>query len=120
MKGEVRNPNTVWLLCLPCVTFGIYPIYFLYTVFTELKNYLGREDINPIVELLIAFACGPFMIYRLGQYIQQAQQKAGIQGAENQWLMFILWNFICMMGTRKMQEELNRIWEGGGGQPATF
>jgi len=54
MKGAVRNPTTVWLLAL--FTCGLYGVYFLYLANTELKNYLGKEDINPTVEA-IAWPC---------------------------------------------------------------
>lgn len=118
MKGEVRDPMTVWLLCL--FTCGLYPLYFWYTVHTELKNYLGKEEINPVLELLIAWVCWPFAFIRIGKYIQEAQQRAGMTQAEDQGITFLIWGFICGLGVMKVQEELNKVWEGGGGAPATF
>jgi len=118
MKGEVRNPTTVWLLAL--CTCGLYGMYFIYLSNTELKNYLGKEDLNPVVEALISWVCFPFGLMRLGANIQAAQVKAGMASAENQGVTFAIWSLILYVGFKKTQEELNKVWESGGGAPATF
>ncbi len=118
MKGEVRNPTTVWLLGL--FLCSIYGIYFVYLANTELKNYLGKEDLNPTMEAIFAWLCLPFGLMRLGATIQEAQQRAGMANAENQGMTFAIWVFLCGLGYKKAQEELNKIWESGGGAPATF
>ena len=118
MKGEIRNPMTVWLISL--FTCHLYGLYTLFTIHNELKNYLGKEDYNPIVELLITWICAPYGIIRLGKYVQEAQQKAGIPNAEDQGIMFFVMMLLCGFGYSKIQTEVNRIWEGGGGAPATF
>ncbi|MGF1465830.1 MAG: DUF4234 domain-containing protein [Sandaracinaceae bacterium] len=118
MKGEVRNPTVVWLLAV--FLCGIYGLYYIYTVNTELKDYLNNEEINPVVELIIGFLCSPFALMRLGAHVQEAQRRAGIADAEDQGVSFAIWSLICGLGFRKVQEELNRAWEAGGGAPATF
>lgn len=121
MKGEVRNPMTTWILVI--ATCGLYGLYWWYTAATELKNYLGREDINPIMDVGICFVCGLYALYlpiKYGKIIQEAQQRAGIADAEDQGVMFLLFMFLCSFGYSKMQEELNKIWEAPGGAPATF
>ena len=120
MKGEVRNPVTVWLLSILCFFYGVY---WWYLVGNELKNYLGKEDLNPTMDLIITFAC-PFYAYYLpikyGKLIQEAQQRAGMPNAEDQGMTYLMWMFLCGMGYKNMQEELNKVWESGGGPPATF
>lgn len=121
MKGEVRNPTTVWLLCL--ATCGMYGLYWWYLIGNELKNYLGKEDLNPTMDVVIALVCGLYMYYlpiKYGPLIQEAQQRAGIANAEDKGMNFLLFLFLCMMGYKNMQEELNKVWEAGGGAPATF
>jgi hypothetical protein len=117
MKGEVRNPTTIWLFSALC---GWYGVYVIYLANTELKNYLGKEDINPAVEAIIGLLCFPFALMRLGAHIQEAQQRAGFAAAEDQGTTFAIWGLICGLGYKKVQEELNRVWESGGGAPATF
>lgn len=121
MKGEVRDPTMVWLLVL--CTCGMYQLYFWYTVANELKAYLGKEEINPLMDVVLALVCFPYAYYlpiKYGTYIQEAQQRAGMTNAEDQGVMFLVWMFVCGLGFKKMQEELNKVWEGGGGAPATF
>ncbi len=120
MKGEVRNPTTVWILAL--VTCGLYPLYLWYTIATELKNYLGKEEINPMMEIVITLICPFYSLYlpiKYGKYIQEAQARAGLPNPQDQGLTFLLWMFLCSLGYMKMQEELNKVWQGGGA-PATF
>jgi len=120
MKGEVRNPTTVWLMCILC---SFYALYWWYLVGNELKNYLGKEDLNPTMDLVIAFVCPFYLFYlpiKYGALIQEAQQRAGMANAEDQGMSFLIWIFICGLGYKNLQEELNKVWESGGGAPATF
>ncbi len=121
MKGEVRNPTTVWLLAL--FTCGFYGLYWWYMAGTELKNYLGKDELNPTTDLIITLLCGFYALYlpiKYGKYIQEAQMRAGMSNAQDQGVTFLLFMFLCSFGYAKMQEELNKIWESGGGAPATF
>lgn len=121
MKGEVRNPMQVWILSL--VTCGFYGLYWWYTMGTELKNYLGREEINPVMDLVICLVCGFYAFYlpiKYGKIIQEAQIRAGMSQAQDQGVTFLLFQFLCGFGYAKMQEEMNKIWEGGGGAPSSF
>ena len=121
MKGEVRNPMTTWILSI--CTCNMYLLYFWYLAGNELKNYLGKEDLNPTMDVAFAFMCplyGYYLPIKYGKLIQEAQQRAGMPNAEDQGMSFLLWMFICGMGVKNMQEELNKVWESGGGAPATF
>ncbi len=119
MKGEVRNPMQVWILAI--VTCGLYGLYWWYVVGNELKAYLGREDLNPAMDVIIALLCGLYLYYlpiKYGKLIQEAQQRAGMPNAEDQGVMFLLMMLLCGYGYAKMQEELNKVWEAGGGPAA--
>lgn len=120
MKGEVRAPMTVWLLSM--FTCGLYGLYFTYLASQELKNYLGKEDVNPVMITAISyFTCmfwGPFQI---GKLIMEAQQRAGVPNpADKGVVAWALNTFLCGFGNKMLQEELNKVWEAGGGAPATF
>ncbi len=119
MRGEVRNPMQVWLLIF--LTCGIYGYFWWYTIGEELKRFLGREDINPAMDVIISLLCGFYLWYlpiKYGKLIQEAQQRAGHPQAEDQGVMFLVLMLLCGYGYVKMQEELNKIWESGGGAPA--
>lgn len=121
MKGEVRSPTTVWILCL--LTCGLYGFYWWYLVGNELKNYLGNEELNPTMDVILCFICGAYAYYlplKYGKLIQEAQQRAGLANAEDQSMRYMMMLFVCWMGYKNMQEELNKVWESGGGAPATF
>lgn len=121
MKGEVRNPTTVWILSI--VTCGLYGLYWYYTMGNELKNYLGKEELNPVMDILIVFLCSFYAWYlpiKYGKLIQEAQMRAGLPNPEDQGVRFLLFMLLCGYGYALMQEELNKIWEAGGGAPATF
>lgn len=47
-----RNPVTVAVLTL--LTFGVYAYYWLYRTTDELKEETGRDDLNPLIDVLLA------------------------------------------------------------------
>ncbi len=113
MKGEVRNPMTVWLLGI--ATCGLYFYYWWFLMGNELKNNLGKEDLNPVLDIVFMLVCGFYGLYmpiKYGKLIQEAQQRAGNPNAEDQGVMFLLLMLLCGYGYVKMHEELNKIWEG--------
>ncbi len=120
MKGEVRNPMTVWLLSM--FTCGLYGLYFTYLTAGELKAYLGKEDVNPVmITALSYFTCNFWGAFQVGKLIMEAQQRAGVPNpADKGVVAWALNTFFCGFGNKMLQEELNKVWEAGGGAPATF
>jgi hypothetical protein len=114
MKGEVRSPETVWLLVpLSCHLYGYY---WWLTAGTELKEYLEDEDLNPMLDIVIALAtCGLTIFFWLplkyGKLMQRARIKAGDASAEDRGVTFLMTMLLCYYGYAKMQEELNEIWK---------
>ncbi|MCA9603430.1 MAG: DUF4234 domain-containing protein [Myxococcales bacterium] len=108
---------TTWILAI--VTCGLYPLYWWYTVSSELKNYLGDEELNPTLDVVLCMVtCGLaeflYMPIKYGKLIQAAQQRAGMADAEDQGIKFLLFQCLCFYGYVVMQEELNKVWTGGG------
>jgi hypothetical protein len=122
MKGEVRNPMTVFILSI--ATCGMYGLYWLYTVGNELKAYLGKEDLNPMMDIIISLVCSLYVLYlpiKYGKLIFEAQQKAGVPNAQDVGVKALIFNWLlCGFGYKLLQEELNKVWEAGGSGPATF
>jgi len=115
-KGEVRSPMTVTILTV--VTCGIYWLYlFYFKVLPELKAYTGKsdEELNPTKELIIGLICSPYQFLTLmktGKIIQEAQLKAGRQGAEDKGTMFLIMALVFFLAVPFMiQTELNKIWD---------
>lgn len=47
-----RNPVAVAVLTV--LTFGLYAYYWLYSTTDELKDETGREELNPLIDVLLA------------------------------------------------------------------
>lgn len=118
MKGEVRSGMTTWILAI--ATCGLYGFYWWYTALTELKTYLGKDELNPVVDVLLFFCpiinmIWPFyMPLKMGKLVQEAQARAGLPASEDQGVKFLLFQCLCGYGYCVMQEELNKVWTAGG------
>jgi hypothetical protein len=122
MKGEVRNPIMMFLFAwLSC---GLYNLYFTHKAASELKAYLGNEDVNPMVITVISLlTCHFWGGFQVGKLIMEAQQRAGVPNPVDKGLIAGVLNmFTCItgFGNKLLQDELNKVWETGGGAPATF
>lgn len=109
MRPEIRSPWTVWAIIM--FTCGIGAIYFMYVWTDELKRALGREDVNPTMDVLISFLCFPYAYYviiRNGALIRDLQVRAGVPDAEDKGIMMLLLACVCGYGYVMIQEELNK------------
>lgn len=121
---------------LTFVTCGIYYFYWQYVTSEELKHATGREDINPVMDLLLTLlCCGFFSIYvqyRNAQVVHECFQRSGQQHEDKSTFILIMHalnflngftGFVAMM---ILQDELNKLGDlqggggMGGGQPMTF
>ena len=112
--GEKREPMMVVLFTL--LTCGIYGWFWLYTTITEIKNSLGREDINPGMELVLSIVtCGIYMVYLFYKYPQmmlEMQDKAGRPRNDISMTTLLLAVFgLGVVSIAIMQSELNNIWD---------
>lgn len=117
VKGEVRSPAASIVFTI--ITCGIYGWIWMYKMTQELKKYLGREDLNPGLDILLSIICFPYVYYwsyRNGKLIAEAQSKAGIPVEDNAILYLILAIFsvsvfgLFPIALAIMQSQLNRIW----------
>ena len=112
--GEKREPVMVVLFCF--LTCGIYGLIWWYTVMTEIKNALGREDINPGMELLLCFVtCGIYSFYLFYKYPQlmlEMQDRVGKPRNDISMMTLLLAVFgLGIISIPIMQTELNTIWD---------
>jgi hypothetical protein len=115
--GEKREPMMVVLFTL--LTCGFYGWYWLYTTITEVKNALGREDINPGMEILLVFVtCGIYgfyLYYKYPQLMLEMQDRAGRPRNDITMMSLLLAIFgLAIISIPIMQSELNNIWDAAG------
>ncbi|MCX7714293.1 MAG: DUF4234 domain-containing protein [Clostridia bacterium] len=113
MKGEIRSPAMVIFLSI--ITCGIYSLYWIYKLGTELQLYLNDYSINPSMNVVLSILCPPFWIYVLYRYCQnitEAQRRAGIMPEDNSVAVLLLCIFgLGIVAVAIMQSSINRVWE---------
>lgn len=112
--GEKREPMMVVLFTI--LTCGFYGWFWLYTTATEIKNALGREDINPGMEVVLSIVtCGLYMVYLFYKYPQlmlEMQDRAGRPRNDISMTSLLLGVFgLGIVSIAIMQSELNNIWD---------
>lgn len=112
--GEKRNPLTV--LVLGFLTCYIYLFYWWYVTGADIKRALGREDINPPLELALnLLTCSLFSIYLSYKYpklVLEMQQRANVTRNDTSLLSVLLSLFsLGPIACYVIQTDLNKIWD---------
>lgn len=114
--GKRRDP--VMVLVLSLVTCFVYLVYWWYISGVEIKNALGREDLNPTLDTILGVVtCFIYFIYmavRYPQLIMELQAKAGMPRTEIPVVSQVLYILFAPVSAFMIQSELNRIWEFAG------
>jgi uncharacterized membrane protein YidH (DUF202 family) len=117
--GEKRDP--IMVLVLAFVTCGIYGIYEIYMISSEIRDALGRADVNPTMDVVLGiFTCGLYFIYlayRYPQLILEMQDRVRLPRNDISLVSIIL--AVCglsIVSLFMIQTELNKIWEASGRQ----
>jgi Domain of unknown function (DUF4234)/zinc-ribbon domain len=112
--GDKRDPIMVLLLTL--VTCGIYLYYEVYKISSEMRDALGRQEINPTLDIVLSIVtCGLYFIYlayRYPQLLLEMQDRAGVPRNDITMVSIIL--AVCGLGFVSLfmiQTELNKIWD---------
>jgi hypothetical protein len=115
--GEKRDP--IMVLILGILTCGIYAIYWVFKTSSEIKDALGREDINPaldaVLSLLTCYIWLIYLAYKYPQFLLQLQEKAGLPRNDISLVSLIL----AIVGLSPIsffmiQSELNNVWDAAG------
>lgn len=120
VSSRRRDPLRVWLLSL--LTGGVYGVQWWYLMGEELRDHLGRPDIDPVRDIVIGSLCCPYVAYlpfKYGAYIAEARARAGLPTSPGRRWAYVALTLLCMYGYATMQEDLNEVWreEEGDGYP---
>jgi uncharacterized membrane protein YidH (DUF202 family) len=116
--GDKRDP--IMVLLLSFVTCGIYAFYEIYKVSSEIRDALGRQDVNPTLDLVLSIVtCGLYLIYlayRYPQLIMEMQDRVKLPRNDISLISIIL--AVCglsMVSLFMIQTELNKVWDAARG-----
>lgn len=101
-KGTIRNPITVILLTF--ITCGIYGMFAFWSMLSELKAYLRKDEIQPIFMFIPVLNL--IQLIQLPGWVSEAKQRAGCQNPESAGLI-LYWLF----GVYFIPKDLNEVWE---------
>jgi hypothetical protein len=107
--GKTRNPWGVWLLS--AVTFGIYGLWWYYTVNSELREFDDHINVQPGIALLACFFGITNLVswVRTGGRIGQAQRYAGSEHRCSGLIGILLG--IIGLSIVYYQSQINKIWD---------
>jgi hypothetical protein len=125
-----REPWIVPVLAM--LTCGLYLIYWQYVTTDELKRATGRDDLSPVMDLILSFVlCGFWGIwvsYRNAQIVHEQYVQRGMPHEDKSTLILILYvaaffnGLTALLAPMILQEELNKLGDrlAGGSPPVAF
>lgn len=113
MKGITRNPALVLIFSI--ISCGIYLLYWMYAISSELKYYLNDDTIKPGIDLLLSILCFPYMFYWLYKYSKlttEAQTRAGVTPVSDNAVICVVLPFLglSVVSALIIQNDLNKVW----------
>ncbi len=115
-----RKRSIFILIVLAFITFGIYPLIWVYQTTKELNEYTGNARLNPAATIIcIILTCGLYQIYwwyRINGLMMEAQSQTSYTAIPDNKLLFILlWLFgFGIISMAILQSDLNLLWERAG------
>ena len=118
IEGQAyKKREPLGVLGLSIITFGIYGLYWYYTINDEIRRFQKDDNVRPGIALL-AVTLGWFIIvppfisvYNTSLHIVQMENGAGIQQELSPALNVILLLVLAIGVGMYSQEHLNRIWD---------
>ena len=113
MKGQ--NRSVVLLILFTFITCGIYHIYWMYAVTSEVNDYLQDNDTTGgMVILYSIITCGIYTFYwyyKMGKRLALCQERAGMRASDDSVLLLILPIFgLAIVSSAIIQSNLNNVW----------
>ena len=115
MQYMKRSPVAVLLLSI--VTCGLYQLYLVYQITTEIRDFRGEPALNPLAELLLCIVtCGLYELYwfyKYGRLVFDMQQRVGVDSPSDLSLVLLLLPIFgfAIVSFLLIQAELNRVWD---------
>ncbi|HYP91537.1 MAG TPA: hypothetical protein VEQ59_25390, partial [Polyangiaceae bacterium] len=106
--GKTRNP--VMVLVIGAVCF-VYAIIQLWGMLNELKDFRGKDDINPV--MMFVPILNLIMFWKLGEKVLEAKQMAGVPNPQVAHPILYL-----LLNSYFLANDLNEIWQAAGGGQA--
>jgi uncharacterized protein DUF4234 len=112
---DTRERHPALVLCLSLLTCGIYGFVWLWQVETEIKQELGREDLNPTLDVLLCVVTfglwGVYLAYRMPRDIADVQRRRGASVSDLSIVSLILAvTGFWFVSVALCQHELNLAW----------
>src|SRR5258708_21174973 len=84
----IRNRSMLIQVVLFCVTFGIYSIYWFYSVACELQEATGDSEASPALWTVLLFVpiANIYSLYKFSELYEKWSPDRF-----NRWLLFVLW-----------------------------
>ncbi|MBW5396193.1 DUF4234 domain-containing protein [Brachyspira pilosicoli] len=101
MKKGVIFPIHL-LLLLNILTCGLFYYYWIYKTTKEIKDFTGKEDINPLIEVLLGFfTCGlyfKYWYYKYGKVVyKEMPNQIGMDNTEDKTVMIVLIDIVIFI-----------------------
>lgn len=111
----LERKNIVTCIILSIVTCGIYGIYWLYCIISDINTISGDPDsMSPIVVILLSYVtCGIYLfywIYKAGALLDQKAVESG-RASESRAILYLILT-LCLCGIvayALIQDSINKI-----------
>jgi len=105
-KGPIRNPGMVTLLTM--ITCGLYGIFTFYSMMTELRAYLNKQEIVPW-HIFVPILGVITILGKLPEWVTEAKQRAGSRNPQSSGplLYFLLFPYF-------FTKDMNEVWDPMG------
>ena len=111
----LEKKNIVACIILTFVTCGIYGIYWLYCMISDINTISGDSDsMSPIVVILLSFVtCGIYLlfwVYKAGALLDQKAVESG-RASESRAMIYLILTlfFLGIVTCVLMQDSINTI-----------
>ena len=111
----LERKNIVTWIILSIVTCGIYGIYWLYCIISDINTISGDPDsMSPIVVILLSFVtCGIYLlfwVYKAGALLDQKAVESG-RASESRAMIYLILTlfFLGIVTCVLMQDSINTI-----------